>query len=63
MRDVNKLKKNCALLFITNTLKQFQGNKKTFQQLFYFDSERTIITVLNSNNFLVIHKNVVAKRI
>ena len=44
-------------------LKQFQGNKKTSQQLFYFDSERTIITVLNSNNFLFIHKDVVAKRI
>ena len=42
IRDVNKLKKNCALLFITNMLKQFQGNKKTSQQLFHFDRERTI---------------------
>ena len=59
IRDVN----NCVLLFITNMLKQFQGNKKTSQQLFYFDSERTTITVLNSSNFLFSHKNVVAKRI
>ena len=59
IRDVN----NCVHFFITNMLKQFQGNKKTSQQLFYFDSERTTITVLNSNNFLFSHKNVVAKRI
>ena len=36
IRDVYKWKKNCALLFITNMLKQFQGNKKTSQQLLYF---------------------------
>ena len=43
-------------------LKQFQGNKKTSQQLLYFI--RTVnIPVLNSNNFLFIHKNVVVKLI
>ena len=37
----------CALLFITNMLKQFQGNKKTSQQLLYF-----IRTVSTHNNSL-----------
>ena len=36
IRDVYKWKKNCDFLFITNMLKQFQGNKKTSQQLLYF---------------------------
>lgn len=44
-------------------LKQFQGSKKISQTLFYFDSQLTIITVLNSNNFLFIDKIVFAKRI
>ena len=34
--DIYKLKKNFPVLFITNLLKLFQGNKKTSHQLLSF---------------------------